>query len=260
MMQNTNFLLQNAIIEKDSIIEKLSNDLTNLLKYPLFREQKRDEKVNPNEIEEDFYDDYDYYQDLLLSKSKGFNKYSNKVKILQDKIYKLKQLNTNNSRSIMNTLVSIKPFNIKETLNSSESYDEYFDDLNSDSDDVNFTDNVDTINYIKNHEPKIIIPKIDLKQIEYNKRKYRKDDDEISLSRSRNDDDSLVESKIRSLKQKIKNFKRRVKYKFEKLKKYEQRIPEMKRILNNYKINYEDEFNKSGIKSERKFLSRIIEE
>ena len=260
MIQNKNFLLENAIIEKDSIIEKLSNDLTNLLKYPLFREQKRDEKVNPNDIEDDFYDDYDYYQDLLLSKSKGFNKYSNKVKILQDKIYKLKQLNTNNSRSIMNTLVSIKPFNIKETLNSSESYDEYFDDLNSDSDDVNFTDNVDTINYIKNHEPKIIIPKIDLKQIEYNKRKYRKDDDEISLSRSRNDDDSLVESKIRSLKQKIKNFKRRVKYKFEKLKKYEQRIPEMKRILNNYKINYEDEFNKSGIKSERKFLSRIIEE
>ena len=260
MMQNTNFLLQNAIIEKDSIIEKLSNDLTNLLKYPLFREQKRDEKVNPNEIEEDFYDDYDYYQDLLLSKSKGFNKYSNKVKILKDKISKYKQINTNNSKNIITTLVTINSYNLKETLNSSESYDEYFDDLNSDSDDVNFTDNVDTINYIKNHEPKIIIPKIDLKQIEYNKRKYRKDDDEISLSRSRNDDDSLVESKIRSLKQKIKNFKRRVKYKFEKLKKYEQRIPEMKRILNNYKINYEDEFNKSGIKSERKFLSRIIEE
>ena len=260
MMQNTNFLLQNAIIEKDSIIEKLNNDLSNILKFPLFREHKRDQKVNPNDIEDDFYDDYDYYQDLLLSKSKGFNKYSNKVKILQDKIYKLKQLNTNNSRSIMNTLVSIKPFNIKETLNSSESYDDYLDDLNSDSDDdVDFIDNILNRNCIKNHENKIQIPKIDLKQIEYNKRKYRNDDKEISLSRSRNDDDSLMESKIRSLKQKIKNFKRRVKNKSVKIQKYEQRIPEMKRILQNYNINYE-EFEKNGIKSERKFLSRIIEE
>ena len=88
---------------------------------------------------------------------------------------------------------------------------------------------------------------------------YRNDDKEISLSRSRNDDDSLMESKIRSLKQKIKNFKRRVKNKLVKIQKYEQRIPEMKRILQNYNINYE-KFEKNGIKSERKFLSRIIEE
>ena len=46
---------------------------------------------------------------------------------------------------------------------------------------------------------------------------------------------------------------------FVKIQKYEQRIPEMKRILQNYNINYE-EFEKNGIKSERKFLSRIIEE
>ena len=57
IIKNKNFLLENALIEKDSIIEKLNNDLIHLLKYPLFREQKRDEKVNPNEIEEDFYDE-----------------------------------------------------------------------------------------------------------------------------------------------------------------------------------------------------------
>ncbi len=182
------------------------------------------------------------------------------MKILQEKISKYNQLSINNSKNVLTTLISLNPYNLKETLNSSESYEDYFDELNSDSDDVNFTDNIDNINCIKNHENKIQIPKIDLKQIEYNKRKYRKDDEEISLSRSNNDDDSLMESKIRSLKQKIKNFKRRVKNKFEKIQKYEQRIPEMKRILNNYKINYEDEFTKNGIKSERIYLSRIIEE
>ena len=260
MIKNKNFLLENALIEKDSIIEKLNNDLIHLLKYPLFREQKRDEKVNPNDIEEELIDDFDYYQDLLLCKSKGFNKYSTKVKILQEKISQYNQLTTNNSKNILTTLISLKPYNLKETLNSSESYEDYFDELNSDSDDVNFTDNIDNRNCIKNHENKIQIPKIDLKQIEYNKRKYRNDDEEISLSRSNNDDDSLMESKIRSLKQKIKNLKRRVKNKFEKIQKYEQRIPEMKRILNNYKINYEDEFTKNGNRSERIYLSRIIEE
>ena len=69
-----------------------------------------------------------------------------------------------------------------------------------------------------------------------------------------------MESKIRRLKQKIKNFKRRVKMKFEKIIQYEQSIPEMKSILKNYGYDYENELVKNGIKSERLNLTLIAEE
>ena len=260
-LQNKNFILENIIKEKDSIIKKLNRDLNHMLKYPLFKESKREIKIlNPYEIEDDLFDDLDYYQDLLLLKSKGYNKYSNKINNLKEIINKFKKSEINNSsRNVIQTLIVIEPYKIKENLNKTESYD--FDDLNSDSEDnVNFCDKIDNINYIKNKEKKIIIPKIDLKQIEYNKRKFKPQDEEISLSRSKNDDISLMESKIRRLKQKIKNFKRRVKMKFEKIIQYEQSIPEMKSILKNYGYDYENELVKNGIKSERLNLTLIAEE
>ena len=260
-LQNKNFILENVIKEKDSIITKLNRDLNYILKYPVFKESKREIKIlNPYEIEDDLFDDLDYYQDLLLLKSKGYNKYSNKINNLKEIINKFKKSEINNSsRNVIQTLIVIEPYKIKENLNKTESYD--FDDLNSDSEDnVNFCDKIDNINYIKNKEKKIIIPKIDLKQIEYNKRKFKPQDEEISLSRSKNDDISLMESKIRRLKQKIKNFKRRVKMKFEKIIQYEQSIPEMKSILKNYGYDYENELVKNGIKSERLNLTLIAEE
>ena len=260
-LQNKNFILENVIKEKDSIIKKLNRDLNYILKYPVFRESKREIKIfNPYEIEDDLFDDLDYYQDLLLSKSKGYNKYSNKINNLKEIMNKFKKSEINNSsKNIFQTLIVIEPYRIKDNLNKTESYD--FDELNSDSEDnVNFCDKIDNINYIKNKEKKIIIPKIDLKQIEYNKRKFKPQDEEISLSRSKNDDISLMESKIRRLKQKIKNFKRRVKMKFEKIIQYEQSIPEMKSILKNYGYDYENELVKNGIKSERLNLTLITEE
>jgi hypothetical protein len=260
-LQNKNFILENVIKEKDSIIKKLNRDLNYILKYPVFRESKREIKIfNPYEIEDDLFDDLDYYQDLLLSKSKGYNKYSNKINNLKEIMNKFKKSEINNSsKNIFQTLIVIEPYRIKDNLNKTESYD--FDELNSDSEDnVNFCDKIDNINYIKNKEKKIIIPKIDLKQIEYNKRKFKPQDEEISLSRSKNDDISLMESKIRRLKQKIKNFKRRVKMKFEKIIQYEQSIPEMKSILKNYGYDYENELVKNGIKSERLNLTLISEE
>ena len=260
-LQNKNFILENVIKEKDSIIKKLNRDLNYILKYPVFKESKREIKIlNPYEIEDDLFDDLDYYQDLLLSKSKGYNKYSNKINNLKEIINKFKKSEINNSsRNVIQTLIVIEPYRIKDNLNKTESYD--FDELNSDSEDnVNFCDKIDNINYIKNKEKKIIIPKIDLKQIEYNKRKFKPQDEEISLSRSKNDDISLMESKIRRLKQKIKNFKRRVKMKFEKIIQYEQSIPEMKSILKNYGYDYENELVKNGIKSERLNLTLISEE
>ena len=260
-LQNKNFILENVIKEKDSIIKKLNRDLNYILKYPVFRESKREIKIfNPYEIEDDLFDDLDYYQDLLLSKSKGYNKYSNKINNLKEIMNQFKKSEINNSsRNVFQTLIVIEPYRIKDNLNKTESYD--FDELNSDSEDnVNFCDKIDNINYIKNKEKKIIIPKIDLKQIEYNKRKFKPQDEEISLSRSKNDDISLMESKIRRLKQKIKNFKRRVKMKFEKIIQYEQSIPEMKSILKNYGYDYENELVKNGIKSERLNLTLISEE
>ena len=168
---------------------------------------------------------------------------------------------SNNLRAV----TVVEPILIKKNISTIEDdsisfYD--FDDLNSDSEDeINFPDKINDTNQIKNFENKIKIPKIDLKQIEYNKRKFQqKDDEEVSLTRSRTDDDSLVLSKIRRLKQKIKNFKRKVKTKYEKIKKYEQRIPEMEMYLKNNDINYKQNLLKADFKSERFYLSKIVEE
>ena len=152
-LQNKNFILENIIKEKDSIITKLNRDLNYILKYPVFKESKREIKIlNPYEIEDDLFDDLDYYQDLLLMKSKGYNKYSNKINNLKEIINKFKKSEINNSsRNVIQTLIVIEPYKIKENLNKTESYD--FDDLNSDSEDnVNFCDKIDNINYIKNKE------------------------------------------------------------------------------------------------------------
>ena len=154
-LQNKNFILENVIKEKDSIIKKLNRDLNYILKYPVFKESKREIKIlNPYEIEDDLFDDLDYYQDLLLLKSKGYNKYSNKINNLKEIINKFKKSEINNSsRNVIQTLIVIEPYKIKENLNKTESYD--FDDLNSDSEDnVNFCDKIDNINYIKNKEKK----------------------------------------------------------------------------------------------------------
>ena len=160
--------------------------------------------------------------------------------------------NYKNNNNIMNN-----------NLNRLDTTESFFDDLNSDSeDDVIFIDKIIDNNQIKNNKKNIIIPPIDLKQIEYNKRKFKKkEDEEISLTRSRYDDDSLVESKIKRIKQKIKNFKRRVKTKLEKIKKYEQRIPEMETYFRNKGIIYkEDLMKRTELKSERISLSKIVEE
>ena len=119
--------------------------------------------------------------------------------------------------------------------NSNDKKDEtgIFDDLNSDSEnEVEFDSVVDQNTYLSNYaELHNKVPKLNLKQIEYNKRKVKPGEvSEISLSR-RIEHSSLREQ-IENIKFKIKLLKHNIKKKQERLKKYELKIEKVKTILN----------------------------
>lgn len=122
--------------------------------------------------------------------------------------------------------------------NSNDKKDEtgIFDDLNSDSEnEVEFDSAVIQNKYLSNYEElHNKVPKLNLKQIEYNKRKIKPGEaSEISLSR-RIEHSSLREQ-IENIKFKIKLLKHKIKKKQERLKKYERKIEKVKTIL--YTLN-----------------------
>jgi hypothetical protein len=211
-----------------------------------------------------------YYQNILTKKSKKFNKIHNEIISLENTIKNLKiekkninlninteEINSTENNIITTTINNLTNFNIN---NDNNNYSEQFsiDDNNSELNEINFEDNNFLFNSLNN---KINIPKIDLKQIDFNKKKYL---EEIMLSRdlNSNEDYIFIKNKIKLLKRKIKKYKIKIKIKQEKLRKYEEKICDMKNFLIINEKNYIKEINKikkNGYKSERYDLYPIIE-
>jgi hypothetical protein len=286
------FLIKNANDRKDNYIIKFYFDLKFLIDYPLFIEKKREFYLKESEIlDEEFHYILMYYQNKLIKKSKKFNKLQNKINSLQNTVNNLNiekkninlitintEENFNTTENIVNTTINNNLSTINNNLstinnniidnNIDNNIEEHIDDfsdnlcneeLNNELNEIYFEDNIITYNYLKN---KINIPKIDLKQIEFNKKKYM---EEIMLSRelNSNEDNQILKSKIKEKKNKIKKYKIKIKIKIEKLRKYEEKIKEMKNYLIQNEKNYLKEIiikKKSGFYSERFKLNPIIEQ
>ena len=264
------FIIKNALIKKDNYINKFYNDLNYLITYPLFIEKKREYYLKDIILDNDMKDILIYYQNILTKKSKKFNKIHNEIISLENTIKNLKiekkninlninteEINSTENNIITTTINNLTNFNINDdNYNYSEQFSN--DDNNSELNEINFEDNNFLFNSLNN---KINIPKIDLKQIDFNKKKYL---EEIMLSRdlNSNEDYIFIKNKIKLLKRKIKKYKIKIKIKQEKLRKYEEKIFDMKNFLIINEKNYIKEINKikkNGYKSERYDLYPIIE-
>ena len=247
-LKESNFLYENAIKEKNSIYSRLNFELKTLKQFPYFKENLREKYiVNFYSIEDEYFEQLEYYQDYLLRKLRAYNKTNNKIKKLEKEINKIK---TTGKFTIEKKIPIVHNFKRKNSFDFNKNKNNFEkikskhrhtqsvferldteDILNSDSDDdeINFIDVVSNKNKIDNK--KIIVPKIDLKQIEFNKKKFKQQDKEKSLSRKKDfSDSSEIRSQIK-LKKKIKNIKKKNEVQTQKIIKYEQKIEEFKSIF-----------------------------
>jgi hypothetical protein len=234
LLNDRKFIIDNIIKKRNFEIERNEKAL-NLIIGSFIREDKREIFSNNIDIDEDnFINNLDKYQTLLLSKLKDFNKYHNKSEESKKEIDKLKKIikklkekkklsdeekniiyNKKNNNKIINEENNNNNNNKTEEENSIMS-DIMNDTINSEYEDE---ENIEFIPEDKIYKPiilKIKIPKINLKQIEYNKMKFKQEDAEKSLSRELKNFNEFDMKKIiikdAIKKEKIKNKKLSNKY------------------------------------------------
>ena len=235
LLDDRKFIIDNIIKKRNFEIERNEKAL-NLIIGSFIREDKREIFSNNIDIDEDnFINNLDKYQTLLLSKLKDFNKYHNKSEESKKEIDKLKKIikklkekkklsdeekniiyNKKNNNKIINEENNNNNNNNKIEEENSIMSDIMNDTINSEYEDE---ENIEFIPEDKIYKPiilKIKIPKINLKQIEYNKMKFKQEDAEKSLSRELKNFNEFDMKKIiikdAIKKEKIKNKKLSNKY------------------------------------------------
>ena len=233
LLNDRKFIIDNIIKKRNFEIERNEKAL-NLIIGSFIREDKREIFSNNIDIDEDnFINNLDKYQTLLLSKLKDFNKYHNKSEESKKEIDKLKKIikklkeKKKLSDEEKNIIYNKKNNNYKiinENNNNNNKIEEensIMSDIMNDTINSEYEDeeNIEFIPEDKIYKPiilKIKIPKINLKQIEYNKMKFKQEDAEKSLSRELKNFNEFDMKKIiikdAIKKEKIKNKKLSNKY------------------------------------------------
>jgi hypothetical protein len=288
------FILFNENQQKDSIIKILEKEKKNLIYPQFFQEEiKTNFDYEVNKIINFLEKELKYTQDTLISKSKHHNSQIKRVNSL-DKLKKNlltiinKRTNTKNSSPNLKVKASnliVKNPIYKVSKNSSEDDDFLFDNNiffgdfeEEDSQEKNDTESENTKSYINdmeiNFEDKVIkselnlishnriknltsIPKLNLKQIEFNKSKITKKNFHHKKGNSCVDFGvNDINQQIKELKEKIKEIKKknkRIKNIINKFEEFYLKIKnKMKYIENTLTIDIED------IKSELKELDFLI--
>ena len=233
LLNDRKFIIDNIIKKRNFEIERNEKAL-NLIIGSFIREDKREIFSNNIDIDEDnFINNLDKYQTLLLSKLKDFNKYHNKSEESKKEIDKLKKiikklkekkkLSDEEKNIIYNKKNNNKIINEENNNNNNKIEEEnsIMSDIMNDTINSEYEDeeNIEFIPEDKIYKPiilKIKIPKINLKQIEYNKMKFKQEDAEKSLSRELKNFNEFDMKKIiikdAIKKEKIKNKKLSNKY------------------------------------------------
>ena len=233
LLNDRKFIIDNIIKKRNFEIERNEKAL-NLIIGSFIREDKREIFSNNIDIDEDnFINNLDKYQTLLLSKLKDFNKYHNKAEESKKEIDKLKKiikklkekkkLSDEEKNIIYNKKNNNKIINEENNNNNNKIEEEnsIMSDIMNDTINSEYEDeeNIEFIPEDKIYKPiilKIKIPKINLKQIEYNKMKFKQEDAEKSLSRELKNFNEFDMKKIiikdAIKKEKIKNKKLSNKY------------------------------------------------
>lgn len=192
---NRKFILTNVLIEKENIIKKLKFNIKTLCAppYPIIKEEVRERFLDIMDCDERLSEFLERLQADLMSESKSFNQYQNRcIQLLKYK------------KILLDIIDDIKyNKNIERFLekNNENKIDEYIEKINNEDSFLNesissaYEENYNNIEFPIIINEKCVIkksslyekfnfPKLSLGQIIYNKKRFKPEDAEKSLSRN----------------------------------------------------------------------------
>ena len=240
---NRKFILTNVLIEKENIIRKLKFNIKTLCAppYPIIKEEVRERFLDIMDCDERLSEFLERLQADLMSESKSFNQYQNRcIQLLKYK------------KILLDIIDDIKyNKNIERFLekNNENKIDEYIEKINNEDSFLNesissaYEENYNNIEFPIIINEKCVIkksslyekfnfPKLSLGQIIYNKKRFKPEDAEKSLSRN------LPNSKyleMKKMKENIRKIKKKNKLKESRIKEFEEKIKKMEDILKSQK-------------------------
>ena len=254
--KENNFILSNKIKQKDNDIKGITIVLNKSRRYPLFQEAKREIQIEDKE-ENDKCFKYclTSYQDVLLRQCKNYNKVSHKIQKrkrnknkLKQEIKELKQTTERKKEKIKMSILTTEGFAPKVSKKNKSLFNNFMkkeefliydsdsettenvfiidEDLHSDEE-MHFIQRIKPKRKLSQIGKKGLVPKLDLKQIAYNKKKIIKEIDLYSLERRCNDEDT-VRSQIAAKKSKIKRMNKKLQMNQKKLEKFEEHVKKCK--------------------------------
>ena len=258
------FILENLLEQKNVELTLINNEKVNFEHFGMFREDRR-ELYNHSEEEVNFYLEkiLSKYQDRLYSYLHEHNKEKNKVNALKNEASNLKtEINENASQhtncnkktksitcftsySILKKKEPSCSDNQNAPTESSRFFFRDFEDSEIDNTliDINFEDNIDNIK--KHISCKSAIPKLNLKQIEFNKRKIKVTPQEAASNpkeqSKRNSHHSnkkeSIDDKIKTMQENILTIKKKIKNNKQIIRKFKQFYKNMKKEYMTHQID-----------------------
>ena len=268
------FILENLIEQKNVELTLINNEKKNFEHFGMFREDRRD-LYNHSEDEVNFYLEkiLSKYQERLYSYLHEHNNEINKVNALKNEASNLKtEINENASQHTSSThlkknksITCFTSYSIQKKKIESSNFDKqneptessrfFFRDFEeSEIDntliDINFEDNVD--NNKKHISCKSAIPKLNLKQIEFNKRKIKVTPQEANASNPKEEQRKYlnnprqsvkkdsIDDKIKTMEENILTIKKTIKNNKQLIRKFKQFY---KRKKEEYMLNHQIDEN-----------------
>lgn len=259
---NRKFILTNVLIEKENIIKKLKFNIKTLCSppYPIIKEEVRERFLDIMDCDERLSEFLERLQADLMSESKSFNQYQNRcIQLLKYK------------KILLDIIDDIKyNKNIERFLekNNENKIDEYIEKINNEDSFLNesissaYEENYNNIEFPIIINEKCVIkksslyekfnfPKLSLGQIIYNKKRFKPEDAEKSLSRN------LPNSKyleMKKMKENIRKIKKKNKLKESRIKEFEEKIKKMEDILKSQKNDDNEKSKEEKKKIEKPLL------
>ena len=239
ILNNRKFIYENALFEKQSIINKIKNEITQI---KLNREDTNEKYISCGESDNIFDKINDSSQTMILNEGKLFNKYENiNIKLLENKKLLLDEIQNiySGKKNSYSNIIYISSYN-DDSKYEADSYlnESITSTLEEEYMYLPFIQNELQLSMIEKNKvrSKFRMTNLLLEQIKYNNERVKPDEVEKSLSRimEKNKGKDSKEIKIKKLKEKINRVKKRIQKKEVMCKQYEDKKRSMEFYIQNY--------------------------